>query len=236
MAESKPRPVGDTTSPKPSGKRLAPADHLFDFISRSVEPVLILDLASLDQQIADDSNAFFDSAMVRPPSNMPDDPCGPDQDDDLAAYCHQRVLDNTRAQNSYNSAVRGAAAPLQQEINNWELAVGQYNFALSGAKSTMSAAIKAARQTYDSKQNKDSGSRSANLYYELKEGVAAAVQAFNVTVATAGGVLAAEAGALLAAYATYVGGIEAAETQRQTDLATAQQNFWQGVEGVLDAS
>jgi hypothetical protein len=154
----------------------------------------------------------------------------------ITGFCFTRQQSLDQAEHVYKGAAEDATATFETAKRTWTRALGQYDFTMKQADTTLQQAVATAVNTYNNKWNKDSSSRSFYLYFTMKQQIAAALVAFEGSAASAGGTLAGQVGTLTAAYQSFLAAIQGAAIQQLDDDATAQQTFWQSVEGVLDAT
>lgn len=165
------------------------------------------------------------------------DPCAPKEgkaDPNVTPFCVTRKRDLDTARTNFSAAKGTAASALKVARDAWAGAVSEYEFEMANAKVLLRAAAKIAIEEYEKKRNPDSHSRNHNLYYTMQLAIATAVQALETSAGTAASTLAGAAGSLLGAHATYVAAINAAQSQRLVDEATAKQTFWNNVEDEWD--
>jgi hypothetical protein len=168
-----------------------------------------------------------------------DDPCKTPKDKQnpqIPAFCTARTQALHQADFNYEGSVDDGLAALDAAKRTWKRALDQYDFSITTAQIALDQAVTAAIAAYDAKFNQDSGSRMNFLYFTEKQAIAAALLAFESSAASAGTSLASATGTLITAYQTYLTTVQAAAAQQLDDKATAQQAFWQSVEGVLDAT
>ncbi|MDB5678843.1 hypothetical protein [Sphingomonas bacterium] len=216
VAEAKPAP---STVPK---------DPALAALMQATAVVTGLDLKKAAGDIQADVQKLREKLTPQPPQPVPDHNHR-HADPQIGPFLTQQKLDLAKADIRYDNAQSAAVAALEGELNNWKQAVSQYHFAMNTAHLAVTAAVKATKDSYALKHT-DSNSRSLYLFYTMAEEVDAAVQAYEVSAASAATALAAEAGNLLAAHATFRGSIAAATSTLMTDQTTAAQTFWQGAE------
>ena len=218
---------------KTSGK---PVDHVAKALADATAAVTGLvgtSRASMVDTIQSELQTQLDSLTHAAPPDMPH-PKNPSTDPLIAPFWHQHQLDLDKAKIRFANAESAAGAALDTEINNWSQAKSQYTFAMGSAHAAMLAEIKTATDAYKTKNNLDSHSRSRYLFYTMQAGVAAAIQDHEKGATTAAAALASEAGALIAAHATFLDAIGTAQGNLLADQAAAEQAYWQGVEQVRD--
>lgn len=213
-----------------------PKDHVLEALTQATAATeaVAKHTNSWADTIKNDLVNLLTSLMPAEPDDMPKHKTPP-SDPIAAPYWHQEQLDLAKANTKYANAKSAAAVALDGEINNWSQAQSQYSFAMGSAHVVLKAAIKAAKDDYFKKNNPDSHSRSLYLYFTMKEAIAAAIQDHQKSATSAANALASEAGALLAAHATFLDAIGTARGDLLVDEATAAQTYWQGVEQVRDA-
>lgn len=236
--------MAQASQPSGQGSTKNPTANVLGTLEDAVKGVPHPPTDQVPEDVKNDLVALLDRQIpnaAKPPKedDKEDDPCNSlntKKGVKIAAFCHTRKRALDTAGNTYDSGKRSAAVALQTALDAWKDAKSEYDFEMANAKSMLDVAVQAAIEVYDDKKNDDSRSRSRYLSYTLKEAVAVAIQAFETSGASAASTLAAAAGALLVAYATYVSEIRAAQSQLLTDKAGAYQTFWQSAEGVWDAT
>ena len=208
----------------------APKDPALAALVQATAVVTGLDLKKAASEISAEVQKRLDELTPPPPQPVPDHK-GRHSDPQIGPFLTQQKLDLDKADIRYDNAQSAAVAALESELNTWKQAVSQYHFAMKTADLAAAAAAKATKDSYALKHS-DSNSRSLYLFYTMVEEVDAAVQGYEVSAASAAAALAAEAGNLLAAHATFRGSIAAATSALMTDRTTAAQTFWQGAEQV----
>ena len=210
-----------------------PTDRVLEALQQATAVVTEAKPEAVATAIRTDLETFLRRLIPPPPPADPDVDCD-NPDPGIRGFCNQLKLSNQQAKLTYDGSKDAATAALRSALSAWSLALSEYEFAMSNADATLRQAVSDATATYNQKQNKDSKSRSQYLYFTLKQATAAAIQAYEASATGAGATLAGAAGALLSAYQVYIDAINAAQSQRMNDEATADQAFWQSVEGVLD--
>jgi len=102
------------------------------------------------------------------------------------------------------------------------------------AQSSFQSAVKTAVVAYNRKKNPDSKSRNLALYFQMESEVTSALIVFQSALGSAGATLAAAAGTLLEAHATYMASVGQLEATLLNDNANANATFWQSVEQIRD--
>jgi hypothetical protein len=174
-------------------------------------------------------------AALRPKSvrSTPDNICA-NPTPKIAPFCYQQTLSHQEADLTYEGSAETAATTLRAALGANRLALANYNFAVSQAELTLQQAVAAAIAAYNAAINDDSHSREWYLFFTMELAIVTAAQAYEASVAAAADTLAGAAGALILAQQTYADSISAAQSQWLVSYATADQTFWQSVEGALD--
>lgn len=218
----------DATKPPPPAIPQRAADAL-------THATLAITKTSVDDAAKDvlgDLQKALASLAKSPPRAIPDKDL---TDPAVVPAYHDYKLAYATADNRYHNARSAAAAQLDSDLSTWTQAQSQHEHAMGAAQVAMTAAVKAATDDYDLKYNRDSHSRRLNLFFKKQEAVAAALQQYETDANLAAGTLATAAGTLLGAYATFVGSLGTASGNLLADRATADQEYWQAVELIIDA-
>ena len=146
----------------------------------------------------------------------------------------QRDLDMEDAQFVYGGAELDALTAFETQQKVWSRAVKQYNFGLATGEIALRTAVKAAVDHYKDRTNPDSERHNSFLYYTMRSAVAAALTDYERLAGTAAGTLAAAAGEVLTAYATFASSVSVAQSTLLSSEATAELTFWESVEQVRD--
>jgi hypothetical protein len=224
---------GSAKASKPGGAPADPTDRVLEALDQATAVVTGAKPEQVANAIKSDLESFLKRLIPPPPEPVPDI-CGTPSPS-VRGFCNQRKLSYQQAKITYDGSKEAATTGLRTALSNWNLAVSEYEFAMSNADATLRAAVTDATNTYNQKQNPDSHSRSFYLWFTLKQATAAAIVAYEGSATSAAATLSGAAGDLLAAYQGYIDAINAAQSQRLDDEATADQTLWQNVEGVLDA-
>lgn len=225
--------------PAASGSKSANQDPVRAALVAAADTVLRQNPAAVAKQIGEDLKEQLEALVKGDDPKPTDDPCKTPKDKQnpqIPAFCFTRTQAEAQAEFNYQGSVEDASAALDAAKRTWTRARDQYDFSVRTAQIALDQAVTAAIAAYDQKFNQDSGSRMNYLYFTEKQAVAAALLAFESSAQSAGTTFASATGTLLTSYQTYLTTIQAAAAQRLDDQATAQQAFWQSVEGVLDAT
>ena len=223
---------------KPGTAPAAPAgfhDTLLAGLIPAVEAITSLEPVAAGQGAAASLSGLLASLMAPPSSPVPTDTCASPAPN-IAQSCNQRALDGAKTKAAYSAAASAATAAWQTELAHWTQVRAQYDFDMASAMVTLKAAAQDAVTAFNAKNNPDSASRSNFLYFTMQETIAAAIQTFAASAASAGSTLAGEASAIVGAYATYLGALNIAQAAQMTSQATADQTFWQTIEQIRDAT
>lgn len=155
-------------------------------------------------------------------------------DPTIAPFCATLNLALATAQNAFTNAEAAAANELSSSAGAWELAIVQYHASLQTARAALQTAVNTAVETFKQKQNPDSQSRNLFLFYTMESEVDAALVSYKASAATAAAALAGAAGNLLESFTTYATTTASLEAVRLGAVSTAQETFWQSVEGARD--
>jgi len=169
--------------------------------------------------------------------NAENDPCRSSarQNPQIAGFCFTREQAHDQARFTCVGSEEDASTTLETAKRTWTRALEEYDFTMRSANSALDQAKATAIAAFDLENNQDSVSRQNYLHYTQKQQIASALLTFEGGAASAGTKLAGALATLLAAYQSWLAAIQAAASQRLDDYATAEQTFWQSVEGVPDS-
>jgi hypothetical protein len=211
-----------------------PRDRVLDALKQAAGIVTDANPDTVADGIKNDLDKFLEGLLPAPPRPIPEDTCV-NPDPQIAPFCFQLTLSRKQADIAYGGTKNAAVAALGSAIGTWSAALGEYEYSMAIADTTLRQAVKAATKAYEDKNNPDSHSRSLFLYFTMAQAVTAAIQTYEGSATSAGATLAGAAGSLLVGYQAYVDAINVARSQHLNDESTADQTFWQAVEAVRDA-
>jgi hypothetical protein len=220
-----------------ASKPVSEADVILRIYQDSVKAVLDLDKdPSRAKPITDRLEAFVKGLIPALPDGPKDDLC--DNPDPITTpLCAQLAFSKAQASNVFVTSATSAASDLHVAVSTWDLAVQQYQFTTVTAMAALNGTVADAIQVYQAalKLRPDSPSRALVLWYQMEATVLGGITTYESSLAGAANALAAAAGTLLGAYATYVTAISSAEAVQLTSVSAAKQTFWQGVETGRDS-
>jgi hypothetical protein len=218
-------------------KSSSEAEIILKIYQESVKAVIDLDKASDRAKPITDRLAEFVKGLIPPVPDGPKDDLCNNPDPITAPLCALLNLSKAQALNVFVTSASSAASALHVAVSTWDLAVQQYQFNTITAMAALNSAVQAAELVYQTalKARPDSPSRALVLWYQLEATVLGGITSYEASLAGAAAGLAAAAGTLLDAYATYVTAISSAEAVQLTSISAAEQTFWQGVETGRDS-
>lgn len=213
-----------------------PQDPALDALAGAVEKMLKLDFGPFAFQVGQNLSAFVDALVQAevpvPPEGSPGHTYTVKADDPVVAPFYSELkFDRAKAKTRFENTRSAAELDMQGERESWDRAVRQYEFNRSSALATVFSTVADAGKAYKGKYNDVSPERTLNLYFTMRQATASAVLQYETECAAAAATLAAAAGNLLRAKATYVAAINAAHASRLVNEASAEETFWQSMAG-----
>lgn len=210
-------PPDDFASPRP-GKD--PADPVRGALAATGESVIQLLRQHEAATIRADLESVLQGLMGHTPPAPDPDPCSGGAN---ASPCAQREREFEAAAFTYDGCVEDAQTTFQSAKRTWARALATYDFSLSQADASLRQAVQAGKRLRPSRQD---AYGQAEVYSVMKRTVARDLQAFQESAASAGGVLAAAAGELVAAGRAYLSALQGAAAERAAGDAAALETFW----------
>lgn len=206
-------------------------DFVADAMQRAVDATS--DFPAIPAAIANQISKTLD-ALAKSKYPQSDEENGGRRYPNIEKIIARRDLDIDAAQFDLGNAKRPALAAFETQKDVWSSALKKYDFALTSAEADLRTAVKQAVNDYNERVNPDSERHNAFLYYTMRSAVAEALTDYEKLAGTAAGTLAAAAGEVLSAYATFAATISVAQSTFLSGEAAAELSFWSSVEQVRD--
>lgn len=227
-------PVPKSGAGAPQGDSPIPADRVLEALVQAVGVVTNARPEATAVAIRDDLDTMFEGLIPAPTCRIPADICAKPEPS-LGGFCHQLKLSRQQAELTFAGSKDAATSALRAALGAWSLALNEHEFALAVGDASLRQSATEVVRAFQAKDNADSQNRSLSLYFTMKETAAIAIQSYEATAMAAGATLTEAAGALLTAHQAYLGALAAAQSQRLSDEASADRNFWEQVEAARDA-